>query len=580
MHSNRINIISAAIFASSLLLLTALFYFQIIGYGYYRSLSLKNTVRTIPLEASRGAIYDRKGIVLAKDDISFNLVLIPQEISDLGNTLNMLSVVTGRKREDLEAIYRKNYRLPFVPADIISNIPPEKAFKMEERLVDIPGAFIWSVPKRLYPNGRVGSHVIGYIGKIADSELKRLKDYGYSMRDLVGKNGVEQQYDAYLKGDDGGIQIEVDSRSREVSRIGFKEPRKGKDLTLTIDLGLQRFVDMLFKGKKGACIVMESQTGRVRALVSSPEFDPNIFVTGKDADRLKILRDTGHPLLNRAVTGTYPPGSTFKTVVAYAGIATGTVKETTSFLCTGVFKLGNTSFRCWKESGHGYQDIVQALTHSCNVFFYSLGKALGAEQIYRYALSFGLGSLTDIDLPQEVKGIAPGPMWKRFALKAPWYEGDTINYSIGQGYLEVTPIQMLRVITIVANNGFCPQPYVVEDIEGVKISHRREYSPRLRPEFFKMVRAGLFDAVNGPTGTGQNAKVNGLDISGKTGTAQAGPSRESHAWFIGFLPANEPLISLVVFIEHGGKGGENAASIARLTAVYLKENGFLNEKAL
>ncbi len=580
MHSNRINIISAAIFASSLLLLTALFYFQIIGYGYYRSLSLKNTVRTIPLEASRGAIYDRKGIVLAKDDISFNLVLIPQEISDLGNTLNMLSVVTGRKREDLEAIYRKNYRLPFVPADIISNIPPEKAFKMEERLVDIPGAFIWSVPKRLYPNGRVGSHVIGYIGKIADSELKRLKDYGYSMRDLVGKNGVEQQYDAYLKGDDGGIQIEVDSRSREVSRIGFKEPRKGKDLTLTIDLGLQRFVDMLFKGKKGACIVMESQTGRVRALVSSPEFDPNIFVTGKDADRLKILRDTGHPLLNRAVTGTYPPGSTFKTVVAYAGIATGTVKETTSFLCTGVFKLGNTSFRCWKESGHGYQDIVQALTHSCNVFFYSLGKALGAEQIYRYALSFGLGSLTDIDLPQEVKGIAPGPMWKRFALKAPWYEGDTINYSIGQGYLEVTPIQMLRVITIVANNGFCPQPYVVEDIEGVKISHRREYSPRLRSEFFKMVRAGLFDAVNGPTGTGQNAKVNGLDISGKTGTAQAGPSRESHAWFIGFLPSNEPLISLVVFIEHGGKGGEDAASIARLTAVYLKENGFLNEKAL
>ena len=580
MHSNRINIISAAIFASSLLLLTALFYFQIIGYGYYRSLSLKNTVRTIPLEASRGAIYDRKGIVLAKDDISFNLVLIPQEISDLGNTLNMLSVVTGRKREDLEAIYRKNYRLPFVPADIISNIPPEKAFKMEERLVDIQGAFIWSVPKRLYPNGRVGSHVIGYIGKIADSELKRLKDYGYSMRDLVGKNGVEQQYDAYLKGDDGGIQIEVDSRSREVSRIGFKEPRKGKDLTLTIDLGLQRFVDMLFKGKKGACIVMESQTGRVRALVSSPEFDPNIFVTGKDADRLKILRDTGHPLLNRAVTGTYPPGSTFKTVVAYAGIATGTVKETTSFLCTGVFKLGNTSFRCWKESGHGYQDIVQALTHSCNVFFYSLGKALGAEQIYRYALSFGLGSLTDIDLPQEVKGIAPGPMWKRFALKAPWYEGDTINYSIGQGYLEVTPIQMLRVITIVANNGFCPQPYVVEDIEGVKISHRREYSPRLRPEFFKMVRAGLFDAVNGPTGTGQNAKVNGLDISGKTGTAQAGPSRESHAWFIGFLPSNEPLISLVVLIEHGGKGGEDAASIARLTAVYLKENGFLNEKTL
>jgi len=578
MRSNRINIISVAISASSLLLLAALFYFQIIGYGYYRSLSLKNTVRTIPLEASRGAIYDRKGIVLAKDDISFNLVLIPQEISDLGSTLNMLSAVTGRKREELEAIYRKNYRFPFVPADIISNIPPEKAFRIEEKLIDIPGALIWSIPKRLYPNGRVGSHIMGYIGKIADSELKKLKDYGYSMRDLVGKNGVEQYYDIYLKGDDGGIQIEVDSRSREISRIGFKEPKRGKDLTLTIDLGLQRFIDMLFEDKKGACIVMQSKTGRVLGLVSSPEFDPNIFVTGKDEGRFKILRDTGCPLLNRAITGTYPPGSTFKTVVACAGIATGTVKETTSFLCTGVFKLGNTSFRCWKESGHGYQDIVQALTHSCNVFFYSLGKALGAEQIYKYALSFGLGNYTGIDLPQEAKGVAPSPMWKRFTLKAPWYEGDTINYSIGQGYLEVTPIQMLRVITIVANNGFCPQPYIVEDIEGVKTSRKREYSAKLRPELFKMIRAGLFDAVNDPTGTGQGARINDLDVSGKTGTAQSGPSRKSHAWFIGFLPSDEPLISLVVFIEHGGKGGESAANIARLIAVYLKENGFLNEK--
>lgn len=575
MSADRIKILSGFIFVSFLLLLASLFYFQVMNYSYYRSLSLKNTVRTIPLEASRGAIYDRKGIALAKDYISFNLSLIPQEISDLEKTFDSLSVVTGRSMETLQAAYKKSYRLPFVPADIILNIPPEQAFSMEEKLIDIPGAIIHSVPKRLYPNGRAGSHVLGYIGKIADSELKRLKDYGYSIRDSVGKSGVEQYYDAYLKGDDGGIQIEVDSRSREVSKIGLKEPKRGKKLTLTIDSGLQGFMDMLFDGKKGACIVMQSQTGGVLGLVSSPEFDPNVFVTGKDADRLKILRDKGHPLLNRAITGVYPAGSTFKPIIACAGIATGTIGANTSFSCTGVFKLGNASFRCWKEAGHGYQDIVQALAHSCNVFFYNLGKALGVEQIYKYSLSFGLGSTTGIDLPQEAKGIAPSPMWKRFHLKTPWYEGDTINYSIGQGYLEVTPIQMLRAITIVANNGFCPQPYIVENIEGVKTSRRREFHSRIDPEFFSIIRKGLFDAVNSPSGTGQRAMVKGLGVSGKTGTAQSGPSRESHAWFIGYLPSDKPSISLVVFIEHGGKGGEDAAAIARLIAVYLKENGML-----
>jgi penicillin-binding protein 2 len=575
MSADRIKILSGFICVSFLLLLASLFYFQVINYNYYRSLSLKNTVRTIPLKASRGAIYDRKGIAMAKDYISFNLSLIPQEISDLENTFDSLSAVTGRSRETLKSAYKRGYRLPFVPADIILNIPPEQAFSMEEKFIDIPGAIIHSVPKRLYPNGRAGSHVLGYVGKIADSELKRLKDYGYSIRDLVGKSGIEQYYDAYLKGDDGGIQIEVDSRSREVSRIGFKEPKRGKDLTLTIDSGLQGFMDMLFDGKKGACIVMQSQTGGVLGLVSSPEFDPNVFVTGKDADRLKILRDKAYPLLNRAITGVYPAGSTFKPIIAYAGIATGTIGQNTSFLCTGVFNLGNASFRCWKESGHGYQDIVQALTHSCNVFFYNLGKALGVEQIYKYSLSFGLGSATGIDLPQEAKGTVPSPIWKRFHLKTPWYEGDTINYSIGQGYLEVTPIQMLRAITIVANNGFCPQPYIVENIEGMKISRRREFHSRLNPELFVMIRKGLFDGVNSSSGTGQRAMVKGLGVSGKTGTAQSGPSRASHAWFVGYLPSDKPSISLVVFIEHGGKGGEDAASIARLIAVYLKENGML-----
>lgn len=576
MFAKRIRAVNISIFISFLVLLAALFYFQVLRYAHYRTLSLKNSVRVIPVQASRGSIYDREGEPLAKDELSFDLVIIPQEVSDLKLTLKRLSEVTGFKQQELESSYRRNYRLPFVPTKVYENLKPEEAFRIEEKLSDINGALVYSVPRRIYPNKDIGSHIIGYIGKIASPELERLKAYGYSMKDLVGKSGIEKYYDAYLQGESGGLQIEVDSRSREVSRLGFKQPRMGNDITLTIDLGLQRFLDMLFRDKIGAVIVMESKTGRILGLVSSPEFDPNIFVFGSNRQRLRVLRDGRHPLINRAVASAYPPGSTFKVVVASAGIATGALKETTSFICKGVFYLGKRGFKCWKESGHGYQNVVEALTHSCNVFFYNLGSVLGAEELHKYALTFGLGSVTGIDLPGEVKGMVPGPLWKRFVLKEPWYKGDTINYSIGQGYLLVTPIQMLRVITIIANEGYCPQPYIVEEIEGIRVSRRRDLIARIRPETFKLVKEGLFNVVNDPTGTGLYAKVKGVNISGKTGTAQAGSGRKTHAWFMGYMPSEDPKISFVVFLEHGGKGGMDSAKIARLAATYLKENGYLD----
>ena len=575
MFNQRIRIVSAAIFISFLVLVSALFYFQILRSSHYRSLSLKNSIRVIPVQASRGGIYDREGKVLAKDEISFDLVIIPQEVSDIDLTLKRLSEITGTKKKELKKNYRRNYRLPFVPVQVAQNLKVEDAFRIEEKLSNVAGALIFSSPRRIYPNDDVASHVIGYIGKIAAPELKRLKAYGYSIKDLVGKSGVEKYYDSYLQGEDGGIQIEVDSRSKEVSRLGFKEPRRGRDITLTIDLGLQRFIDMLFKDKNGAFIVMEAKTGRILGLVSSPEFDPNAFTFGSNRDRARILTDKRYPLLDRAISCTYPPGSTFKVVVATAGIATGAITKATTFMCKGIFFVGKRGFKCWKRSGHGYQNIIDALTHSCNVFFYNLGKALGAEELHRYALAFGLGTTTGIDLPSEAKGIAPGPFWKRFVLKKPWYEGDTINYSIGQGYLLITPIQMLRVITIIANEGYCPQPFIVEEIEGRKVSRKRDYITRFKPGVFELVKEGLFNVVNSPTGSGQRAKVKDLSISGKTGTAQPGTKGDTHAWFMGYLPSDNPKISFVVFVEHGGSGGLKAAKMARLMAIYLKENGFL-----
>ena len=576
MFNQRIRIVSAAILASFLVLIGALFYFQVIRFAHYRSLSLRNSLRVIPVQASRGGIYDRTGKVFAKDEISFDLVIIPQEVSDIDITLKRLSEITGIKVKKLKKNYKRNYRLPFVPATVAGNLKAEEAFSIEERLTGVGGVLICATPRRIYPNNEIASHVIGYIGKIAPTELKKLKAYGYSIKDLVGKSGVEKYYDGYLQGEDGGIQIEVDSRSREVSRLGFKEPRGGKNITLTIDLGLQRFMSMLFKNKNGALIVMEAKTGKILGLVSSPEFDPNIFNIGTNRERAKILTDKDLPLLNRAIACSYPPGSTFKVIVSAAGIATGAVKKTTTFMCKGIFFLGKRGFKCWKRSGHGYQNIVDALAHSCNVFFYNLGKVLGAKELHRYALSFGLGAITGIDLPSEIKGVAPGPLWKRFVIKKPWYEGDTINYSIGQGYLLVTPIQMLRVITIVANEGYCPQPYIVEEIEGRRLSRKRDFTTRFRHGTFKLIKEGLFNVVNSPTGSGQRVKVKDLEISGKTGTSQPGTKGDSHAWFTGYMPSDDPKISFVVFIEHGGSGGVEAAKMTRLLATYLKENGFVD----
>ncbi len=575
MFNQRIRVLSAAIFISFLVLATALFYLQILRFPHYRSLSLKNSVRVIPVQASRGGIYDRKGKVLARDEMSFDLVIIPQEVSSVDSTLKHLSKITGIKEKELKKNYTRNYRLPFVPARVAENLKTEDAFRIAEKLSDVAGVLIHSVPKRIYPNNKTASHIIGYIGKIAAPELKRLKAYGYSIKDLVGKSGVEKYYDVYLQGEDGGIQVAVDSRSREVSRLGFKEPRGGRDVTLTIDLGLQRFMDMLFENKNGAFIIMETKTGKILGLVSSPEFNPNVFAFGSNRERAKILTDRRYPLLNRAIACSYPPGSTFKVVVAVAGVATGALKSATSFMCKGIFFLGKRGFRCWKKTGHGYQNVVDALSHSCNVFFYNLGHALGEEEINRYASAFGFGATTGIDLPSEIKGVAPGPLWKRFVLKSPWYEGDTINYSIGQGYLLATPIQMLRVITIIANDGYCPQPYIVEEIQGRRGSKKKDFITRLKPETFKLIKEGLFRAVNSSTGTAQHAKVKGLSISGKTGTAQPGTKGDSHAWFTGYMPSDEPEISFVIFIEHGGKGGAEPAKMARLTATYLKENGFL-----
>jgi penicillin-binding protein 2 len=575
MRDNRTNSLRLLVYLSFLVLLWGLFFFQIIMYRHYHDMSVKNAIRLIPIEGARGRIIDRNKQVLAASDISFDMAVIPKKTEDIQSALSELSNISGISYETLSANYQNNYYLPFAPVRIATNLSREKAFLIEEHMSSVPGSLIWVSPQRRYPNKDIASHIIGYIGKIQKEEFERLKDYGYQKADLVGKAGIEKYYDTYLKGEDGGIQIQVDAYSRIVKQLGFKEAKEGKDVQLTIDLGLQTLVDDLLRDKKGSCIIMDAKSGAILALASSPEFDPGVFITGDSGQRHMILNDRGKPLLNRAVSCTYPPGSTFKIVVAAAGLATSRIDERTSFLCNEIFKLGNKEFRCWKEGGHGMQNVTEALCHSCNIFFYNLGLALKAEGIYNYALIFGLGTPTNIDLPYEANGVVPSPLWKRVFVKEPWYKGDTINYAIGQGYLLVTPIQMLRIITIITNEGFSPTPYIVEKIGGRTLAQKKPYITKIKHSVYEVIKEGLFKVVNDPTGTGQYASLKDLEIAGKTGTAQPGTTGATHGWFVGYLPADKPKFSFVVFLEHGGQGGMEPAHIVRLISTYLKENGFL-----
>ena len=572
----RDRALAAIMSALFILLATGLFYNQILRYGYYSRLSRNNSIRVMPIDGPRGTIFDRAGRPLVTNRLSFDVAIVYQEIGDRRKLARLLNDVLGMSGGEIMEALEKAAARSYGPVVIAADIGKEHALALEEASFDTGGLVIETRAKRDYMYRMFGSHLFGYLGEITADELEALKEYGYRMKDLVGRGGVEKQYERYLRGSDGGTQIEVDSRGRQMRVLGVKEPIAGQDLYLTIDASLQLTADKLLGDHKGAVVVMDPRSGEVLALASHPSFDPNIFIRPDMSEgRLKLLNDkSGRPMSNRAISGVYAPGSVFKIVTASAALENRKISRYSRFFCGGSFRLGNATFDCWKQEGHGWQTITDALMNSCNVYFYNTGKILGVDQLEAYAWLFGFGKSSGIDLPDEVKGIVPGRAWKKARRKGAWYEGETINYAIGQGYLLVTPLQVLDMTAVMANKGSLVRPRIVKRIGTAEVPADTPKAIGLGAGTVREVRDGLFEVINNENGTGKRAKIAGAAIAGKTGTAQ-NPQGRTHAWFCGFAPFADPKICLVVFLEHGGKGGVEPAEIARGIFEEAKRKGYL-----
>ncbi|MBF0385698.1 MAG: penicillin-binding protein 2 [Candidatus Omnitrophica bacterium] len=570
----RIKIIKYSVIFLFAVIVINLFYLQAIRGAYYYKLSAFNRIRVIPLQGWRGKIYDRNNTVLADNELSYNVLVIPQEIKNSLGLINFLSEALETDKKKLEDNYRRNKgRGDFVPVVIAESIKREQAIRIEEEKYLHPGLLVEESFRRFYPLGANSAHVLGYVGRTDRSRLAKFKDYGFSPQSITGYSGVEEYYDAYLKGEEGGLQVEINSAGEQVRLLGWKEPKKGQDIQLTIDAKLQSIIEESLFGINGSVVIMETDTGEVLGLTNNPSFDPNIFIDSKRSkEKVTLLNDVKSPLINRAISAAYPPGSAFKVPVALAGLERKKVSANTNFTCNGSLEKGGITFGC--THSHGPQNLLQAIAHSCNVYFYNLGIILGSDIIAHYAKMLGLGLHTHIDLPYEEPGNIPSRRETIFKQKK-WYTGNTINMSIGQGDVLSTPVQLVKMMAIVANEGKIVQPHVIKSIGEIVDSRFKSFQRILiNRSVFEAMNKSLRATVTEFSGTAHVAAIDNLFVAGKTGTAQTGSKSEPHAWFVGYARGTKRNITFCVFLEFGGSS-QNACLLARQIMLKMRENGLL-----
>jgi penicillin-binding protein 2 len=555
-------------------------YLQISEQKKFKTLSDKNRIGHRLVTAPRGIIVDRFGVPLAVNNQNFRAFLVPEQIDDLDNFFTQLRnyfPLTPFEEEEIRIEISK--QRSFTPVLVKEGLTWDQTARIEFNLPDLPGLFIDEGEVRNYPLGQSTAHIVGYVGRVNESELT--DDPIMTMPGFrIGKSGIEKQYDLELRGKTGSVQTEVNAVGREIRRLKASSPQQGNRVTLTIDAELQNFCQAVLSQEKSAsCVVMDADNGEIYAMVSSPSFDPNLFTQGISAEQYAEVDSTpGHPFINKTISGAYPPGSTFKMITALAALEEGVITQNTSFTCTGYHEIGRDRFHCWKRSGHGRVDLIKSLEQSCDVFYYEVAEKLGIEKIAAMARKFGMGHKLGVDLPSERPGLVPDKDWKRGHFGSKWQVGETVVASIGQGYLQTTPLQLATMTARLVNGGFAVKPHIrlgegdTGPFQKINVQKRH----------LDLIIRGMNAVTNKEKGTAHSSRIESRKwaMGGKTGTAQvkritraqrlAGIQNKDlpwkdrhHALFVAYAPINKPKYVCSVVVEHGLSGSGTAAPLAK-----------------
>jgi penicillin-binding protein 2 len=592
----RLGVAAAMVLVCFSILLARLFHLQVLRYDHYQTLAENNRISLVPIVPNRGLILDRNGIVLAHNFFAYTLEITPSKVDDVEKTVNDLSriiEITPNDRKQFKKFRDQSHNFESIP--LRTHLTETEAALFAVNRYRFPGVEIKSRLFRHYPQGAMGAHILGYISRINEADLKWLDKNGdisnYKGSDHIGKSGLEQSYERQLHGTTGFQQVEIDADGHAVRVLASTAPIPGDNLVLSIDSKMQDIAEKAFGAHRGALVAINPTNGEILAYASMPTFDPNLFVDGIDSENWKALNESlDKPLINRPLKGIYPPGSTFKPFVAMAGLENGKREPPFSVPDPGYFMLpGSThKYRDWKPGGHGQVDVRRAITVSCDTFFYGLALDLGIDRLAGFLTHFGFGQKTGIDIEGERSGLLPTPAWKAKRWKQKWFPGETVITGIGQGYTLVTPLQLAYATGILANNGSAVKPHFVTSIQESRSGVTRPVPIQtvdklnLNPEHLNLVRSGMVD-VTKPGGTAASVGAGATyDIAAKTGTAQIVGIKQGekynasalderhrdHALFIAYAPAEDPKIAVAVIVENGGHGGSAAGPIARQVMDY------------
>lgn len=579
-QSRRFRILTYIVVAVFVVLILRLGWLQLLNGASYKKIADENRIRQITAQAPRGTIYDRNGAVLIANRPSFAISIIPSEYSNSQEETPLLAELTGVEQAEIEKMLVSGKGFPYSPIRIKRDVDQTIIAKIQERREYLPGVMVEAIPVRHYVYNRLAAHTFGYVGRINEEEYGKWKEQGYNPNDLVGKDGLERIWEEVLRGEDGGLQVEVNAMGEELGLIGNKPAKPGKALVLTLDANLQKAAEDALEAqiaasrsmgepaKGGAVVVVDVNTGGILTLASSPAFDPNVFAAGINTrDWYDIISNPNNVLNNRTIQSAYPPGSVFKIVTAAAALELNLTTPQEVFEDKGVYMLAGWRFYGWNTKGLGKLTVADGLAWSSDPVFYELGNRVGVDNLASFALTFGYGQLTGIKLLGETEGVVPTQEWKKQTYGMDWYPGETIIAAIGQGYYLATPLQQALLLATVANGGKLYRPMLVDKVITPDGALVEKYQPEvvrtvyLRPEVWDTIRQGLIAVTTRGTGATVFRGIR-VPVAGKTGSSETGRGT-THSWFACYAPVDNPAIAIAVLIDEGGEGSVGAAPVVR-----------------